>query len=116
MQEAAERGYLIGLDGRRLHIRSAHAALNTLLQSAGALICKQWMVEVDREIAARGWRPKVQQAAWIHDEIQYDCDPLIAEEFGKVVVDCIAKAGEYFNINCPLTGEFKYGANWAETH
>lgn len=116
VQQAAERGYLIGLDGRRLHIRSSHAALNTLLQSAGALICKQWMIEVDREIVARGWRHKVQQAAWIHDECQFDCDPDIAEEFGQVAVECISKAGEYFNIKCPLTGEFKIGRNWAETH
>src|SRR5690606_12207499 len=47
VQGAATRGHLVGLDGRLLHIRSPHAALNTLLQSAGALICKQWIVESD---------------------------------------------------------------------
>ena len=116
VKSAASRGYLLGLDGRRLHIRSDHAALNTLLQSAGALICKQWMVEVDNEIAARGWRPLVQQSAWVHDECQFDCEPAIAEEFGQMAVECIGKAGEFFNINCPLTGEYKSGRNWAETH
>jgi DNA polymerase-1 len=46
--KAAERGYLKALDGRHMHIRSKHAALNTLLQGAGALICKKWIVETGR--------------------------------------------------------------------
>ena len=107
---------LVGLDGRHLHIRSEHAALNTLLQSAGALICKRWMVEVDNEIEARGWRGRVQQVAWVHDEIQVEVDEEIAEAFGQMAVDCVTKAGNYFNIKVPLTGEYKVGNNWAETH
>lgn len=116
VQRAGSRGYLVGLDGRRLHIRSSHAALNTLLQSAGALICKQWMIEVDESIKHLRWRNKVQQVAWVHDECQFDCDPEIADQFGKIAVECIAKAGSFFNINIPLTGEYKIGNNWAETH
>ena len=116
VQRAAERGYLIGLDGRRLHIRSPHAALNTLLQSAGALVCKQWMVEVDRMLTLKGWHEKVHQVAWVHDECQYECDPDIAEEFGKECIECITKAGEFFDIKIALTGEYKIGKNWAETH
>ena len=116
VQRAASRGYLIGLDGRRLHIRSAHAALNTLLQSAGALVCKQWMVEVDNMLALTGQSHRVQQVAWVHDECQYECDPDFADEFGKMAVDCIRKAGDFFEIKLPLTGEYKIGNNWAETH
>ncbi|CAB4124528.1 PolA DNA polymerase I - 3'-5' exonuclease and polymerase domains [uncultured Caudovirales phage] len=116
VQSAADRGYLIGLDGRRLHIRSSHAALNTLLQSAGALVCKQWMVEVDRMLTQQEWSHKVQQIAWVHDEIQCECDPEIADEFGKKTIECIVKAGEFFKIKVPLTGEYKIGNNWAETH
>lgn len=107
---------LPGLDGRVLHVRSDYAALNTLLQSAGALICKRWMVEVDLEIERRGWRDLVQQVAWSHDELQFDCDPSISADLEVMLVDCIAKAGAYFNIKLPLTGEAKTGANWAETH
>ena len=114
--KAAKRGYLTGLDGRKLHIRSEHAALNTLLQSAGALICKRWMVEVDNEIEARGWRGRVQQVAWVHDEVQVEVDEEIAEAFGQMAVDCVTKAGVFFNIKVPLTGEYKVGNNWAETH
>jgi DNA polymerase I-like protein with 3'-5' exonuclease and polymerase domains len=114
--QAGDKGYLLGLDGRQLHIRSTHAALNTLLQSAGALVCKQWLVEVDKELRSRGWQDRCQQVAWIHDELQFDCDAMIAEECGQLIVDCIAKAGQHFNVQVPLTGEYNIGANWAETH
>jgi DNA polymerase I-like protein with 3'-5' exonuclease and polymerase domains len=116
VQQAAQRGYLIGLDGRHLHVRKAHAALNTLLQSAAALLSKRWMVEVDMEIERRGWRNKVQQLIWYHDEIQYEADPDVAEELGKVCIECIGRAGDYFGIRAPLTGEAKIGNNWGECH
>ena len=104
------------MDGRHLHIRSSHAALNTLLQSGGGLICKQWMVEVDQLLTLLEAHDKVRQVAWVHDECQYECDPDFAEEFGKKAVECIAKAGAFFDIKVPLTGEYKIGRNWAETH
>lgn len=116
VKQAAKRGFLVGLDGRHLHIRSDHAALNTLLQSAGALICKRWMVEIDLELSRRNWHDKVQQLAWVHDELQFQCDPEVADEFGLLAVECIVRAGQYFDIKVPLTGEYKVGANWAECH
>ena len=116
VKQAAKRGFLIGLDGRRLHIRSDHAALNTLLQSAGALICKRWMVEIDLELTQRGWHSVVQQLAWVHDELQFQCIPEYVDEFGKLAVECIVRAGQYFDIRVPLTGEYKVGTSWAECH
>lgn len=116
VQDAAGRGYLKGLDGRRLRIRSSHAALNTLLQSAGALVCKEWMVFVDQMITEEQWSHKVHQVAWIHDECQFSCDPEIADQFGLLAIDAIGKAGNAFNIKVPLTGEYKIGKNWADTH
>jgi DNA polymerase I-like protein with 3'-5' exonuclease and polymerase domains len=116
VKQASVKGYLIGLDGRHLHIRSDHAALNVLLQASGSLCCKQWMVEVDKMLTEMNWHDKVKQVVWVHDECQYECDPHIAELAGKKIVECIAKAGEFFNLSIPLTGEFKIGSNWAETH
>lgn len=50
------RPYLIGIDGRRLHVRSAHSALNTLLQSAGAVLVKLATVIFHKEARLRyGW-------------------------------------------------------------
>jgi len=116
LKKAAEAGFLKGLDGRKIRLRSDHSALNFLLQSAGSLVCMRWMIEVDLMIKERGWTDKVQQLIWYHDELQFETDPDIAEEFGQAAVACIPKAGEYFNIRVPLTGEYKVGSNWKECH
>lgn len=113
---AKHRGYLTGLDGRILHIRHQHAALNTLLQSAGALVCKRWLVEVEIERQRRGWQDRVKYVANIHDEHQYEVDEEIAQEWGEISIECIKRAGEYFGIRVPLDGEAKIGNNWAECH
>lgn len=112
---------LRGLDGRILHVRSEHSALNTLLQSAGALLCKKWIVLWEEEMLRlgyrHGWDGDFALMAWVHDEIQVACrTPEIAEVVSKVAVECVAKAGEFFNFRCPLTGEAKTGKNWADCH
>jgi DNA polymerase I-like protein with 3'-5' exonuclease and polymerase domains len=115
-----ERGYLTGLDGRRLSIRSEHAALNTLLQSAGALISKQWLIECFEETQRRnhsyGWDGQFTLLGYIHDELQWAVREEIADYFGTMVVDCAHKAGEFFNFRVPIDAEYKVGANWADTH
>ena len=50
VQRASTRGHIVGLDGRHIKVRSQHSALNTLLQSSGAIVCKQWLVEFDKNI------------------------------------------------------------------
>ena len=50
LKKAHERGYLVGLDGRKLYVRSEHKLLSQLLQSAGAIICKQWVALCDQQI------------------------------------------------------------------
>ena len=104
------------LDGAPLHCRSPHSALNTLLQSSGAIVCKQWMIEVDEEIQRRGWRNIAKLMGWIHDELQYEVVAEYAEEFGKLAVECITRSGSYLNVRVPLTGEYKIGNNWKECH
>ena len=116
VQKAAERGYIIGLDGRHLKVRSPHSALNVLLQSAGALICKQWMVEFDKALKDKGLAESCQQVAWVHDEIQLETKEDMAHEIGELAVECIKRAGDHFSIRCELTGEYNIGNNWAETH
>lgn len=116
VQSASQRGYLIGLDGRHLKVRSPHAALNTLLQSAGALICKQWIIEFDRALKEAGLSDSCQQVAWVHDEIQLEVKEGMADEVGKLAVQCISRAGHFFGVRCELTGEYRVGRNWAETH
>lgn len=120
VQGAAKRGYLIGLDGRRVHVRSSHAALNTLLQSAGAIVCKQWLVFLEDHLSSKfkhGWDGDYAFCAWSHDEVQIACRaPEIATYVAKVAPEMVAKAGEHFNFRCPLAGESKVGTSWADTH
>lgn len=121
VKEAAKRGYLLGLDGRRLHVRSAHSALNTLLQSAGALVCKKWLVVLEEELQAaglkHGWDGDYAFCAWSHDEVQIACrDSNVATIVANLATSCVPKAGEYFNFRCPLAGEAKMGVTWHDTH
>jgi DNA polymerase-1 len=114
----AKRDYLIGLDGRRLHVRKSNAALNTLLQSAGALLVKKATVLWYRRLSELGLVSGRDFAlvAHVHDEIQVECKPQHAQLVGETFQWAIAEAGRQWNFKCPLTGEFKVGANWAETH
>jgi DNA polymerase I len=111
-------GYLVGLDGRILHVRSAHSALNTLLQSAGAIQMKQALVLLDKTLQAKGLKPGINYefVANVHDEWQIECDEGLENEIGKEAVAAIRKAGEVFNFRCPLDGEYKVGTTWADTH
>lgn len=105
---------LVGLDSRPLHIRSTHAALNTLLQSAGAVVMKKATTIADRLLTTKGI--PFRQVAHIHDEIQYECPEEHAEELGKIVCKAITDAGHFFKFRCPLDGEYNVGDNWADTH
>jgi len=112
-------GYVIGLDGRRVYTRSAHAALNTLLQSAGALIMKQALVRVDAVLQSEhGLTPGVDYefVGNIHDELQVEAEERHAELIGQQIAAAITFAGEYYSFRCPLSGSYDIGVNWSETH
>jgi DNA polymerase-1 len=115
---AKERGFLYGLDGRRLHVRSQHSALNTLLQSAGAIQMKKALVILDTNLQAMGFKPGVDYefVANVHDEWQIETRKEIADEVGRTAVAAIRAAGEFFKFPCALDGEYKIGSTWAETH
>lgn len=112
-----KRNYLFGLDGRKLHVRSDHAALNTLLQSAGALLMKRALVFQQADLSARfRFLRDYAFVANVHDEVQITCRPDIAEEVGRSGPAALRKSGESFGFNCRLDGEFKAGPTWAHTH
>lgn len=112
------RGYLVGLDGRRIFARSAHSALNALLQSAGAVVCKQWLIELDKALSARGlvYGADWAQLLWVHDEVQIECRPELGEIIGKEAEHAAIRAGQALGLKCPTTGESKIGDSWALTH
>jgi len=110
----ATQGWIRGLDGRRLTVRSEHAALNTLLQSAGAIVMKQALILLDKYGILWGLDYKI--VGNIHDEVQSEVKAKDAEKFGRLAVSCLEAAGLHFNLNCKLAGEYKIGTTWSETH
>lgn len=114
VDERALQGTIRGLDGRRLQVRSAHAALNTLLQSAGAIVMKQALVLLEEKM--KKYRLKAKFVANIHDEWQIECADIDADLVGDLAVESIRQAGKVLQLRCPLDGEYKKGLTWANTH
>ena len=110
----AEKEWLPGLDGRRLIVRSQHAALNTLLQGAGAVVMKQALIMLNRKLIHANMDARF--VANVHDEWQIETTEQDAETVGHFAVQSIRQAGIRLNLRCPLDGEFKVGLNWASTH
>ena len=114
VQRAAAKKYLKGIDGRKLYIRNNHAALNTLLQGAGAIVMKKALSLLDNKLKLNTIDYKF--VANIHDEWQVEVRESQADFVGLRAVEAITEAGEHFNLRCPLDGEYKIGDNWSETH
>ena len=112
--EASKSEVVPALDGRQLHIRSPHASLNTLLQGAGAIICKQWLVHMDEHIRKAGVDAKL--VASVHDEYQFEVAKPDVETFGSITKKAIKEAEETLGMKCSLDCEYKEGLTWADTH
>ncbi len=114
-----ERKFLYGIDKRKLTVRSPHAALNVVLQSAGALLVKFatviWHMLIDE--SGYVWGKDWAQVCHVHDEVGAIArNKEIAEHLGKLFVQALELAGQHFAFRCPTTGEYKIGNNWKETH
>ena len=121
IEKAVEaKGWMQGLDGRRLFVRSSHAALNTLLQSAGAILCCQWGVNWVRRLESMGYKKGYNgdfvPVVFCHDEWQVHCKPELADVIGGIMVEEAVKAGEQFGFRCPLSAKYIVGPNWATCH
>ena len=116
--KAKKQGYLVGLDGRKLYVRGQHSALNTLLQSAGAVQMKLALIILDCSLQAKGLLPgkDYEFIANVHDEWQIECEEELADEIGTEAVKSIQRAGYELGFGCPLDGEYKVGNSWADTH
>ena len=109
--------FINGLDGRLIPIRHPHAALNTLLQSAGAIICKKWYETVESMIRAKGYtNEEVTIVAFVHDEVQILVKKGLEDEIGEITKAAIKETERAYNFKCPLDSEFQVGTSWAETH
>ena len=110
----AAKGFVPGLDGRKIWVRSEHAALNSLLQGAGAIVMKKALVLL------ASYLRKEQIEHWflgnIHDEWQIATPEAYAVRVGELGKKAIQEAGVVLKLRCPLDGEYRVGNNWAETH
>jgi DNA polymerase I-like protein with 3'-5' exonuclease and polymerase domains len=112
----SEKGHIPGLDGRRVIVRSAHSALNTLLQSCGAIIAKEWVCEVHRGLHKAGIAAHVKQVAFVHDEIQLEVKEEYAKQVSIIAVAAAMLAGETLGFRVPVDAEAKIGESWYDTH
>ena len=114
IEKAAKRGYMKAIDGRKISLDSPHKALNATLQSSAGVIAKRWMIINQNTI--KQTNICATQIAFIHDELQFECDPKHASDLSKSLVDSARAAGEYYKLRIPIAAEAKVGRNWAEVH
>lgn len=110
----AAKGFVPGLDGRMIWVRSEHAALNSLLQGAGAVVMKKALVLFNEQIIKNKW--PVKMVVNVHDEFQWETTEKYATITGEAGKQAIVDAGLFYNLRCPLDGEYKIGKSWRETH
>lgn len=119
-ERVEEVGYIKGLDGRKLFMRSEHGELNTVLQSAGAIIMKKALWFADTDLQAAELKPGIDYEFIlnVHDEFQLEVtnEKEIVDKVCEIVQNSIKKAGESFDFPCEMKGSVKVGSNWSETH
>jgi DNA polymerase I-like protein with 3'-5' exonuclease and polymerase domains len=131
-KKAKKTGFIMGLDGRKLRVRSTHAILNTLFQSAGAVVMKEAAIILDVELcgvkpsvigrlgveAATKLKPGTDYEFMLnyHDEWQLDVPPPNVETVKTAATESIRLAGDFYKFRCPLKGNADVGKNWRDTH
>ena len=111
VHKASERGYVLGLDHRRILCDSRHKSLNYLLQGSSAILAKRWMVLANEHL------PKTaRQLAFVHDELQFEAESHEVDDLKFLLELTAAQAGEYYKMRCPVAAESKSGTTWADVH
>ena len=116
--KARSQGQLSGLDRRPIFIRAEHAAINFLLQSAGAILSKRWCVISQDMIENAGltYNRDYTRCAYVHDEQQFSVIPSEADRLARILVEAAPAAGNYYNFKVPITASSDTGVTWADTH
>ena len=111
VKKRSASGTILAIDGRKIFVESQHKALNYLLQCSAGIIAKRWL-----KITHDNKPPTAHQLAFVHDELQYECDKEDVEDLKFLLELSAAQAGEYYNLRIPIAAEAKSGATWAEVH
>ena len=112
VQKDSEQGFIVSIDGRHIPVAKKHTALNYLIQSATSSVAKRWAVNC--------WQAMLDMRCdlclYVHDELQFDCDPALTERAGEIVRESLRESNDYFKVTTPLTCDLQQGANWSESH
>ena len=88
--------------------------MNTLIQGAGAVVCKVWLINMIKRVQRTGVDAKL--VASIHDEYQFEVLKKDVRKFGQITKDAMKDTEIQLQMKCPLDNEWKEGTTWAETH
>jgi DNA polymerase I-like protein with 3'-5' exonuclease and polymerase domains len=110
----ANNNQITGIDGRILNVRHRHAALNTLLQNAGAVAMKLAAVKFRDNMDTAGipFTPCLN----VHDEFEVYVKDEYAEQTKIIAVKSIEEAGDDLGFKCKLTGQSRSGKTWYDVH
>ena len=111
VRKASDRGYVHGLDNRRILCDSRHKSVNYLIQGSSAILAKRWMV-----LAYENLPKTARQLAFVHDELQYECEEKDVDDLKFLLELSAAQAGEYYKLRCPIAAEAQSGDTWADVH
>jgi len=114
VHKASERGYVQGIDKRKILVDSKHKSLNYLIQGSSAILAKRWMLITNEHIKEMDLR--CSQLAFVHDELQFECTPEHVDDLKSLLVLSAAEAGEYYKLRIPIAAEASSGLSWADTH
>jgi len=104
--DGTSRGWLRGLDGRRLWVRSKPACLNTLVQGGGAIVMKRAIVDLG------AWAERY-MVAFVHDEVVLDLPAALADDGAAALKESIVGAGRKFGLRVDLDAKVVVGDDWS---
>ncbi|MDE5615425.1 MAG: DNA polymerase I, partial [Alphaproteobacteria bacterium] len=117
---AAEHAYVLTPWGRRIEIPEAknprmrayamRAAVNAPIQGFEADLMRRAMVLIDRRLMQPN-QDKIRMIMQVHDEMIFECDENIAEEFAKKIQHEMENAAR---LSVPLCAEYIIGTEWGK--
>ena len=111
VHKVSEKGFVRGIDKRKILVDSKHKSLNYLIQGSSAVLAKKWMLLTHENLP-----PTAKQLAFVHDELQFECKEEDVEDLKFLLELSATQAGEYYNLRCPIAAESKSGSTWADVH
>ena len=107
-------GFIQTIDGGYVRCHSEHAAVNYKIASGEACLMKLVDIRTRERFKREGL--DYLKVLDVHDEDQYECDPVLADYIGEIGCEEIRLAGEELGFIVPMAGSFSKGASWADTH